>query len=469
MLNDRDTGHVWDIDSDKPTRLDNWDAFNLESKDEDDDDDDDRQNQGDRRPPKAEKDNLGARPGRTTILHPLDNDTAPSGRLLAIRSVRDATGGRARSSRSAPTARPSRSPCRATPRASTSFEYFIDDGRAVRVRPRHRPREHRGRRPVQRRAAAARWASSRGSGPSPPVARIDVPVLPDWRDPEDGDPVSHRRPPSSSAAGRRPAQSRVTASGGRCGSCAPRQGGLVQVEYGVTDGLGDPVTETLDFRVQEPDDLEPVAPHGRAGRDRRRDRQADHDQAARQRPARVRPRTPPTPCWRSAGKVRQRARRRGDHQPGQGHHHLALGDGADLLPRLPGGLRHRRHRHRQDPRRRARPREPAPRPGRGARHASRCSARRPRSSTCWPTTSTRRADCCRCSAPTPLADNQLDVAIVDGPLAADLGPAGPARAQPPDRPLHDQQRLRARASRARWWSASGRHRRTTPRSPRTTR
>ena len=88
VLNDRETGRVWDIDSDKPTRLDNWDAFNLESEDEEEDDDDDRQNQGDRRPPKARKDNLGARPGRTTILHPLDNDTAPSGRLLAIRTVR---------------------------------------------------------------------------------------------------------------------------------------------------------------------------------------------------------------------------------------------------------------------------------------------------------------------------------------------------------------------------------------------
>ena len=88
VLNDRETGRVWDVDSDKPTRLDNWDAFNLKSKDEEDDDDDDRENQGDRRPPKAKNDKLGARPGRTTILHPLDNDTAPSGRLLAIRTVR---------------------------------------------------------------------------------------------------------------------------------------------------------------------------------------------------------------------------------------------------------------------------------------------------------------------------------------------------------------------------------------------
>ena len=41
---------------------------------------------------------------------------------------------------------------------------------------------------------------------------------------------------------------------------APQQGGPVQVEYGVTDGLGEPVKETLDFRVQQVDDLQPVAP-----------------------------------------------------------------------------------------------------------------------------------------------------------------------------------------------------------------
>ena len=34
----------------------------------------------------------------------------------------------------------------------------------------------------------------------------------------------------------------------------------MKVEYDVTDGLGQAVTESLDFRVQEPNDLEPVAP-----------------------------------------------------------------------------------------------------------------------------------------------------------------------------------------------------------------
>ena len=36
-----------------------------------------RQNQGDRRPPKATEGQPRARPAATTILHPLDNDTRP--------------------------------------------------------------------------------------------------------------------------------------------------------------------------------------------------------------------------------------------------------------------------------------------------------------------------------------------------------------------------------------------------------
>ncbi len=128
VLNDRDSGHVWDIDSDQPTRLDNWDAFNLESKEKDDDEDDDREDQGDRRPPKAKKDDLGARPGRTTILHPLDNDTAPSGRLLAIRSVRDVSGADAQLAIS-PDGQTVQITLPNDAVGVASFEYFIDDGR----------------------------------------------------------------------------------------------------------------------------------------------------------------------------------------------------------------------------------------------------------------------------------------------------------------------------------------------------
>ncbi len=255
VLNDRDTGRVWDIDSDRPTRLDNWDAFELKSEDKDDDEDDDREDQGDRRPPKAKDDRLGARPGRTTILHPLDNDTAPSGRLLAIRSVRDVSGADARLAIS-PDGQTVQITLPNDAVGGSSFEYFIDDGRqsvsahaTVRVavtgagEANSEPRLRDGFEPRV-------WTV-------PASGTIDVPVLPDWRDPKDGDPVSTVR--AAAVAGPAGADTRVTAAGA-VRFRAPPQGGSVQVEYDVTDGLGEPVTETLDFRVQEPDDLEPVAP-----------------------------------------------------------------------------------------------------------------------------------------------------------------------------------------------------------------
>ncbi len=256
VLNDRATGNVWDVDSDKPTQLDNWDAFRLKAKDENDDDDDQHQNQGDRRPPRAVKDDLGARPGRTTILHPLDNDTAPSGRLLAIRSVRDVSGADAQLAIS-PDGQTVQITLPNDAVGGASFEYFIDDGRqsvsahaTVRVgitgqgAPNSEPELREGFEPRV-------WVV-------PASGSIDVPVLPDWRDPQDGDPVSTvaARPVTGPSAG---ADARVT-SAGAVRFHAPGQGGLVKVEYDVTDGLGHAVTESLDFRVQEPTDLDAVAP-----------------------------------------------------------------------------------------------------------------------------------------------------------------------------------------------------------------
>ena len=92
LLNDRTTGAVWNIDDEQPTRLDDWDAFKRKATEDDEEEENEEERQGDQRPPVANPDTLGARPGRTTVLHPLDNDTAPGGRLLSIRSVERVSG-----------------------------------------------------------------------------------------------------------------------------------------------------------------------------------------------------------------------------------------------------------------------------------------------------------------------------------------------------------------------------------------
>ncbi|MGH3348690.1 MAG: hypothetical protein ACRDO4_17050, partial [Nocardioides sp.] len=92
LLNDRTTGMVWNIDSEEPTRLDDWDAFKRKPTEDDEEEEQQEEQQGDQRPPVANPDTLGARPARTTVLHPLDNDSAPEGRLLSIVNVEQPTG-----------------------------------------------------------------------------------------------------------------------------------------------------------------------------------------------------------------------------------------------------------------------------------------------------------------------------------------------------------------------------------------
>ncbi|MCE1179088.1 MAG: Ig-like domain-containing protein [Micrococcales bacterium] len=92
VLNDLDSGGLWDLDS-KPVKVDNWDALmpppDREDKNKKKDKnlyDDSQLNQ----PPTAEPDTFSVRPGRTSKLHVLDNDTDPSGSVLAI-SAEDVT------------------------------------------------------------------------------------------------------------------------------------------------------------------------------------------------------------------------------------------------------------------------------------------------------------------------------------------------------------------------------------------
>ena len=86
VLNDLDNGGVWDLD-DKPTKIDNWDALVPPTRTDDKNTKKD-ENLVDEasldQPPKAEPDELAVRPGRTSKLHVLDNDTDVAGSVLSI-------------------------------------------------------------------------------------------------------------------------------------------------------------------------------------------------------------------------------------------------------------------------------------------------------------------------------------------------------------------------------------------------
>ncbi|GAA2128062.1 Ig-like domain-containing protein [Nocardioides bigeumensis] len=253
LLNDRTSGAVWDLDSDAPARIDDWEAFRTDVTKEDDEQEQENHDEGDRQPPKAKPDELGARPGRTTVLHPLDNDTAPSGRILAIRSLGQVSGPGTLSI--GPDGQTVQVQLPADATGSTTFDYVVDDGRedvsdqaTVTVRARDLPAN--GQPGVRPGFKPREWVVAAGG-------TLDVPVLPDWRDPRDGDPLALT---SAQAVGGREsgAVARTTGSG-RIRFTAPAEGGVVQVEYAVGDGVGEPVTGTMELRVQDPDATESIA------------------------------------------------------------------------------------------------------------------------------------------------------------------------------------------------------------------
>ncbi|WP_159081367.1 fibronectin type III domain-containing protein [Nocardioides sediminis] len=244
VLNDGTTGSVWDVEDLEPQKIDNWNAFTASKKVEDQDKKNEEQSTGDRRPPKAKPDQYGARPGRTTVLHPLDNDSAPDGRLLSIVEVDEPTGG----------AQAEISPDGQTIVLSlpedardTSFAYFIDDGRdssdnaviSVDVRG-----------PGENRPPGVRDGYEAPVFRVPAAGALSVPVLADWRDDDDGDTVVLDS--AVALGGQQTGAVARTTSDGRIRFTAPRDGGEpVRVQYAVTDGRSAPVERAITFQVQD--------------------------------------------------------------------------------------------------------------------------------------------------------------------------------------------------------------------------
>lgn len=243
LLNDRASGAVWDLDSEEPVRIDNWQDFKQKDTNDDDDEQNEQEEIGNRRPPKANPDNLGARLGRTTVLHPLDNDTAPEGRLLSIITVEEISGSDAdvTISPDGQTVQIKLPPDAAT----TTFEYYIDDGRAISA---HATVTVTPRDDTVDAAPHLRDGFEPRIWIVPSGGTLDVPVLPDWRDTEDGDPLSVDS--ADAAQGERTGAIARTTASGRIRFTAPVEQGVVEVEYAVTDGVGDPVTRDLKFQVQ---------------------------------------------------------------------------------------------------------------------------------------------------------------------------------------------------------------------------
>jgi len=249
VLNDLQSGYVLDLES--GNRVDNWDQVKPPPVIEDVDNEESQNPSTNRQdqPPKAVDDSLGARPGRTTVLHVLDNDSDPQGYILSITSVAglddpNATLGVSPDGQTVQLTLPSTS-------RGVHFSYTIDDGKGlsatanVEVRARlgtenEVPHLRLGYKPTS-------WTVAAGG-------TLSLPVLGDWRDP-DGDPVVLAD--ASVGAG-----SVTTTPDGRVTFAAPATGGAATITYHVSDGFAgaEPVAATIETTVLAPDSTDSVAP-----------------------------------------------------------------------------------------------------------------------------------------------------------------------------------------------------------------
>ncbi len=233
VLNDTADGKVYSFEEQRYVQ--NWDETQpQESSDQGDPNKESRAR--DDVPPHANDDRIGARPGRTTIAHVLDNDADQVGRILAVVDVTQPGGG----------ATASISPDGQTVLVTlpdtaqdTSFQYTITNGAGtatarvdVDVRSddqNEAPRLRAGAEP--RTYSVASWGT------------IVLPALGDWRD-DDGDPVAI----DEVTAGDHKVG---TTTDGRITFTAPRvtEPTIVPISYTVSDGRAEPQQATVNLKV----------------------------------------------------------------------------------------------------------------------------------------------------------------------------------------------------------------------------
>ena len=224
-LNDAVSGGLWDLRTGR--RLDDWDQVKPPTTVKPKPNDQHPSKQVGRipAPPHAMDDTLGARPGRTTVLHVLDNDSDPAGRILSIGSV---------SAPSDPDASVQIAPDGQTVQIALPasagvqhFRYTVNDGKgltgsaAVTVEP--RPFDGPDKAPALRAGFVPKVWTVAGGG------KLSLPVIGDWRD-YDGDP-----PVLTSATAS--AGSISTTPDGRLNYVAPISAGPQTLTYRVTDGI----------------------------------------------------------------------------------------------------------------------------------------------------------------------------------------------------------------------------------------
>lgn len=252
-LNDLVSGAVWNIDDVKPEQVDDWEGFKPQPDDQQDQQDEKTDDpDAAQKAPKAADDTLGARPGTTTVLHVLDNDQAPEGTLLAISAV-DGVSEPDAVVRISPDAQSVllTLPAGVAAGSTVRFGYTVNAGteKTAQADVTVPVRGSESAQPPTLREGAldTRPAYTVASG-----GTIAVPVIGDWRDPGEGDPVS--------LTGATVEAGTVNVTSGGQLRFDPGKPGTQRITYTVTDSAGSSAEDTVDVQVQRPTDLQAVPP-----------------------------------------------------------------------------------------------------------------------------------------------------------------------------------------------------------------
>jgi hypothetical protein len=254
-LNDLTNGNAWLMDENMRL-VDNWDDVTPPEEQESEEEGDEKSaiqsfedTLADRseinRPPTAIDDSYGIRPGRTTILPLLDNDTDPDGDVLVISAydaINETTGrldpidgGRALQFTPAPEFV-----------GTIAFTYTVDDGRGglaqARVSARVVPATS-NEPPVAVREAGVSVEANQ---------TVSYNVLTDWRDPDGDDLYLVGASPKSGDL------VRFTPDGFITFTHATSEVGEKEVQFQVSDGRGAPAQGTLKVTVEPTGTLNPI-------------------------------------------------------------------------------------------------------------------------------------------------------------------------------------------------------------------
>ncbi|MFT4283763.1 MAG: Ig-like domain-containing protein [Protaetiibacter sp.] len=254
-LNNLSNGNVW-LPAENMRLVDNWDDVIPPEQEETEEEGDDKsalqsfedtlaERTDQNRDPTAIDDEYGIRPGRTTILAVLDNDSDPDGDVLVIAdhgAINESTGrldyidgGRA---------------LQFTPNpdytGGVSFGYTVDDGRggtatanvSIRVVP-----DAVNAAPIELRTSATSVEANQ---------TISYNVLSNWRDPDGDDLFLQGAAPTSGDLVRYTPDGLITF------THQTSELGEKEVQFQVTDGSGETVTGTLVVDVKPAGELKPV-------------------------------------------------------------------------------------------------------------------------------------------------------------------------------------------------------------------